>query len=542
MMTSYSRKMPREFFSVPLFPVYFMKPFLLFLFFINLNFAFGQFTNILIDDNGGPEEPSIWINQKNTQNIVAGANLNFIYHSNDGGWTWQKQAMTSDYGVWGDPCIVSDTMGNFYFFHLSNPPNGNWIDRIVCQKSTDGGSSWSNGSFTGLNGAHAQDKEWAIFDPHTQNIYVTWTQFDAYGSAQPTDSSIILFSKSTDLGATWSTPKRINKVAGNCLDGDETTEGAVPAIGEDGEIYVSWSFNDAIYFDRSSDEGDTWLDEDIIATTQPGGWDYAIPGLFRCNGLPVTKCDLSNSAWHGTIYLNWSDQRNGLQNTDIFFAKSIDGGDTWSDPVKVNDDFTQTNQFLTWMDVDQTNGAIYVVFYDRRYHTGESTDVFLAYSHDGGTTFTNVKISDSSFIPNPSTFLGDYTNISAYDGKIVPIWTRIDASQSSLWTAQIDMTTVSEPAALSNAKHFVLYQNDPNPFSETTTIEMNIGESGYYTLTLFDLMGRKVADLLSNQFLKEGPEKVILNAKQLGLFETTYYYSLRAGNEMTTKQLVFIHH
>jgi hypothetical protein len=109
-----------------------------------------------------------------------------------------------------------------------------------------------------------------------------------------------------------------------------------------------------------------------------------------------------------------------------------------------------------------------------------------------------------------------------------------------VWTAQIDITAVSEPAATLSPKHFVLFQNDPNPFSETTTIEMNIGESGYYTLILFDLMGRKVADLLSNQFMKEGPQEVTLDAKQLGLWETTYYYSLRGGNEMTTKQLVFI--
>lgn len=517
-----------------------MKSFLLFVFFFNLNFSFGQFTNILIDDSGNPDETTIWINPKNTQNIVAGANLNFTYHSNDGGWTWQKNALTSDYGVWGDPCIVSDTAGNFYYIHLSNPPNGNWIDRIVCQKSTNGGESWSGGSFTGLNGARAQDKAWAIFDPHTQNIYVTWTQFDAYGSAQATDSSVILFSKSTDLGETWSTPKRISRKAGDCLDGDKTTEGAIPAIGDNGEIYVSWSFNDAIYFDRSSDEGDTWLNEDIVAATQPGGWDFAISGLFRCNGLPVTKCDLSNSAYHGTIYINWSDQRNGLLNTDIFLAKSIDGGNTWSDPVKVNDDFTQTDQFLTWMDVDQTDGAIYVMFYDRRNYATDNTDVFLAYSYDGGATFTNVKISDSSFIPDPGTFLGDYTNISVYDGKIAPIWTRIDASHSSVWTAQIDMTGVSEPAVSLNAKHFVLYQNDPNPFSETTTIEMNIGESGYYTLTLFDMMGRKVTSLLSNQFMNEGQKNVTLDAKQLGLWESTYYYSLRRGNEMTTKQLVFI--
>ncbi|HYV92349.1 MAG TPA: hypothetical protein VE978_11215 [Chitinophagales bacterium] len=517
-----------------------MKRLLLLFFISNLQVSFAQFTNILIDHNGDPNETTICVNPNNPQNIVGGANLNFTYQSNDGGLTWEKNSVSCPYGVWGDPCIISDTMGNFYFIHLSNPPNGNWIDRIVCQKSTDSGASWSNGSYTGLNGARAQDKAWAIFDALSQNIYVTWTQFDSYGSNDPADSSIILFSKSTDLGVTWSTPMRINRTAGDCHDSDGTVEGAVPAVSDDGKIYVAWSLNDTIYFDRSDDEGDTWLDADIAASSQPDGWDYNIQGLQRCNGLPVTKCDLSNSPYHGTIYINWTDQRNGSANTDVFIAKSTDNGNTWSDAVKVNDDTTQTNQFMSWMDVDQTDGVIYVVFYDRRNYVNKNTDVFLAYSTDGGSTFTNVKISEDLFSPSASVFLGDYTNISAYDGKVVPIWTREDGGQTSVWTAQIDIATLAETASPLATKHFMLYQNVPNPFSDITTIEMNIGQSGYYTLTLFDMMGRKIADLISNQFLRRGHAKITLDARRLGLNESAYYYSLRKDNEIMTKQLVIV--
>lgn len=65
----------------------------------------------------------------------------------------------------------------------------------------------------------------------------------------------------------------------------------------------------------------------------PGGWDYVIPGLQRCNGLPVTACDLSNGPNRGTIYANWSDQRNGTNDTDVWLSKSEDGGNNWkSDP------------------------------------------------------------------------------------------------------------------------------------------------------------------------------------------------------------------
>jgi hypothetical protein len=249
---------------------------------------------------------------------------------------------------------------------------------------------------------------------------------------------------------------------------------------------------------------------------------------------------LSNGAYHGTIYINWTDQRNGNTNTDVFIAKSTDDGNTWSDAIKVNDDTTTANQFLSWMDVDQTDGVIYVVFYDRRNYSNKNTDVFLAYSSDGGATFTNVKISENLFSPGASVFLGDYNNISVYDGKVAPIWTREDGGQTSVWTAQIDIATLAETASPLAAKHFMLYQNVPNPFSGITNIEMNIGQSGYYTLTLFDLMGRKIADLLSNEFLRRGHKIVTLDTRQLGLNESAYYYSLRKENEIMTKQLVIV--
>jgi hypothetical protein len=205
----------------------------------------------------------------------------------------------------------------------------------------------------GLNGTKVQDKAWIAVDPVTNNLYVTWTQFDQYGSNNPADSSVIMFSRSTDGGATWSTAKRINKTAGDCIDSDNTVEGAVPAVGPNGEVYVAWAGPDGLIFDRSTDTGNSWLDNDISVSTISGGWDYSIPGISRANGLPITACDLSNGPYHGNIYINWSDQRNGINNTDVWLVKSTDGGNTWSAPARVNDDTTQNHQFFTWMTIDK---------------------------------------------------------------------------------------------------------------------------------------------------------------------------------------------
>ncbi|MEZ5146518.1 MAG: sialidase family protein [Bacteroidales bacterium] len=68
--------------------------------------------------------------------------------------------------------------------------------------------------------------------------------------------------------------------------------------------------------------------------------------INRCNGLPITVCDLSGGPNNGTIYINWSDQSNGEDDTDVWVVKSTDGGDTWSEPMRVNDDPPGKQQFL----------------------------------------------------------------------------------------------------------------------------------------------------------------------------------------------------
>jgi hypothetical protein len=388
----------------------------------------------------GPCEPSIYINPKNTNEIVAGSVLNTVYHSKNGGKTWTMQTLKSPFGVYGDPVITADYQGNFYYAHLSDPDGQGWssekiLDRIVVQRSEDGGETWNDGGFAGNHHPKDQDKQWLAVNPETNEIYMTWTEFDKYDSPKETDKSRILFSKSSDKGETWSESVTINEFSGNCLDDDKTTEGAVPAVGKNGEIYVAWAYNEKIYFDKSLDGGKTWLAKDKIAATQPGGWTFQIEGISRCNGLPITAVDRNTN----TIYINWTDQRNGENDTDVWLVKSTDGGETWSKPKRVNDDKSGKQQFLSWLTIDQTDGTLYTVFYDRRNYNDISTDVYIAYSTDGGETFINKKISETPFKPSAFNFFGDYNNISAHNGIVRPIWTRADGFRLSVWTALVDV-------------------------------------------------------------------------------------------------------
>jgi Neuraminidase (sialidase) len=138
--------------------------------------------------------------------------------------------------------------------------------------------------------------------------------------------------------------------------------------------------------------------------------------------------------------VNWADQRNGKDNTDIWLKKSTDGGKTWSTDIKVNADNSDRHQFLSWITVDPSTGYLYVVYYDRRKTVGNQTDVYLSVSKDGGSTFKDYKINTTSFLPNDEVFFGDYTNISAQNGVIRPIWTQLENREITLYTAIVNQS------------------------------------------------------------------------------------------------------
>jgi len=392
----------------------------------------------------GPCEPSICINPANPRNIVAGSILDRVHVSFDGGLTWKNEKLESSFGVYGDPVVRIGPKGKVYYSHLSNPAgkayaSEEFLDRIVVQTSINAGRSYNDGTSPNNDRTKDQDKQWLYADPSTGALLMTWTEFDKYASKSEEDKSRILFSMSEDGASTWSVPIAISDKEGDCIDDDNTTEGAVPVMDANGNIYVTWAFDNKIYLDISFDKGESWLPYDIEVTDQFGGWALDIPGISRCNGMPILGIDRSPGANSGNLYINWSDQKNGKDDTDIWISKSTDGGLTWSERIRVNNDAPGKHQFFSWMDIDPVTGYIYIVFYDRRAYDDNKTDVYLAYSTNGGKTFQNQLISEQPFTPISNIFFGDYNDISAKNGVVRPIWTRYEDGELSVWTSIIDI-------------------------------------------------------------------------------------------------------
>ena len=468
------------------------KHLLIFIITVNIGISplFAQFTNVMIDNGGGPEEPSIVINPLNTNQVFAGSNIDNRYRSNDGGATWISGTLSSSFGTAGDPCLTADSVGNLFYFHLTNS-----LDRVVCQKSTNAGVSYANGSYTWNNNSLLQDKEWATTDLHTGNLYVTWSQYDNGFSPGPTDSSRIYFAKSTDHGSTFTNGIRINQIAGDCLYLDITDPH--PFVGVNGEIYVTFMDSAGIRFNKSVDFGNTWLtSQPLIAAVGYTRYD-SVPGVNRIRSMPYSACDRSSGVHQGNLYVSWADQRNGMNNSDIFFVKSTNGGNTWSAPMKINTDNSDHHQYRNAMTVDQTNGNIYIVYYDRRNHiNNDSTDVFLARSTDGGTTWTDVKISNSAFYSPGVAFDGDYIDISAHAGKVRPIWTRTDNFMTSIWTCLYNESTVGI-SSVPGRNDGLSFTVNPNPANVVAAVSFT-GEAIHLEGTIMDAEGRTVKSFSLN--------------------------------------------
>jgi len=399
-----------------------------------------------------PAEVSIAINPKNPDNIVAASFQtgrpprpragSYNYVSMDGGKTWKTIPVGNPKNLTqGDDTVYFGSDGTAYHAHLSFAGIGaarplRAESGILAEASKDGGLSWSD-SVPAINHINSvtpfEDKPGIVVDnapgsPHEGYVYLAWTRFDVYGSSDPECHSQIYFSRSTNHGQTFSMPFRISDSGGDCRDSDNTVEGVVPAVGVKGEVYVVWAGPLGLIFKKSLDGGLTFSKDKVVGS-MPGGWDFSVEGLDRANGMPVTGVDLSNGPNRGTLYVNWIDARNG--DPDVFVMSSRDNGDTWTAPVRVNDDPVKNGkvQFFTWMSVDPIDGAVNVIFYDRRDTTAAMTKLTLARSVDGGSSFVNYRIDVSPFVCDPRVFFGDYSGISAYGGRVVPVFMHFGADK-----------------------------------------------------------------------------------------------------------------
>lgn len=410
-------------------------------------------------ENGPANEVTIAVNPTDPNNLIAGAKdytlgprqgregyrvWSGYYWSRDGGKTWGNGLMgypdieNSVLGIYdeiSDPVVAFGPDGTAYYSGLAINYESKLIpgfpprfvhNGIYVAKSTDGGKTYSQITFVveSPDNNIFNDKQWFVVDPYNpQYIYVSWS-IHTWAMDTGFQARVVL-SRSTDGGRTWDPPRDISRT----FEGRQQGSGTIPVVGPDGDIYVTWiDYNEGtLMLSKSRDQGLTWpiFSETIINVEilpyQMEGNEYRTPTI------PSMAADRSKADTSGNLYIVWNDYHNG--NSDIVLIRSEDGGNTWSDPIQVNDDLNSTaDQFFPFISVS-SNGDVHIVFYDKRDDPNNHLiDVFYAHSKDGKTFDPNWCITTNSSDPSYSyhqsgnVFIGDYIGIDSSDNYAYAIW------------------------------------------------------------------------------------------------------------------------
>ncbi len=104
-------------------------------------------------------------------------------------------------------------------------------------------------------------------------------------------------------------------------------------------------------------------------------------------------------------------------------------------------------------------------------------------------------------------------------------------------TGTFTITGVDELANAGLPTVYSLSQNYPNPFNPTTTINFALPKAGDVSLVVYDILGRKVAELVNGN-LAAGYHTINFNASNFA--SGVYFYRLQAGNFVSVKKLMLL--
>ncbi len=217
---------------------------------------------------------------------------------------------------------------------------------IYYANSTDGGLSFNPSLRVNNDAVAAEQGEPAIAVASDRSVYAVWT--DPRNGARGSD---IYFSKSTDLGATWSPNFFVNDDTGNRAQ--SAPDIAIDALNT---VYVAWS-----------DSRDTNTGPDIYATRSiNGGASFAANVRVNDDLGAVYQGSPSLAVNAGRVHAAWGDERTrGATWRDVYSASSPDGL-SWGSNMKVTDDSLSTNvQDMTTIAVDGS-GDTHVAWLDGR--------------------------------------------------------------------------------------------------------------------------------------------------------------------------------
>jgi hypothetical protein len=322
-----------------------------------------------------------------------------VSRSTDNGATWTTvQPLNtnagSDSGDDASPQVTTDGAGNWVAVWHSDDTLGGTIGTdydILVSRSTDNGATWT--APAALNTNAGTDSLWDYRPQVTTggagNWVAVWESNENLGGTIGTDYDILV-SRSTDNGATWTTPAALNSNAATDSGLDAvvqvTTDGAgnwVAVWYSDDNLGGTIGTDSDILVSRSTDNGATWTAVAALNTnagTDSGGdWPHQVTTDGAGNWVAVWYSDDSLGGTIGTDY-------------DVLVSRSTDNGATWTAVTALNSNAGTDSGFDGSPQVTTDGAGNWVAVWYSNENVGGTigwdTDILVSRSTDNGATWT----------------------------------------------------------------------------------------------------------------------------------------------------------
>lgn len=146
-----------------------------------------------------------------------------------------------------------------------------------------------------------------------------------------------------------------------------------------------------------------------------------------------------------------------------------------------------------------------------------------------GTTTLDVDTVTASQLQLPNNFLAVNTK---YYWRVAGKNAIGEGPYSSVWNFTTGVTNI-EPTSLPTV--YELYRNYPNPFNPTTKIKFDIPENSFVSLKIYDITGREVANLVSQEM---APGRYEFDWNASAYSSGVYFYRINAGSFVKTYKMI----
>ena len=430
-------------------------------------------------------ESMVWHSAKVGDNTVVvnyndhnGNNYSGTSYSTDGGATFTQilpAPFSSGHGEnYGDPIVVYNLkLQKWFAGDLAGGCGGQGIGTW----SSPDGINWTVGPCAHNNSGDDRESMWVDNNPFSRvygRMYISFNNFNV-GNGE-------LFVTHSDDGATWSSPVALSSGFIRDVQVTGAPPGApAPNVGYTSTVFVAamdegsggLSTRQNVMY-RSTDGGATWSSSIMGARFNAVGDGVCASNSYFADVFPIWR----HMGWgepgvgaNGVVHYAYAGQGQATNDHgDIYYVRSTDNGQTWSTPIKLNDD--TGGQYKTqWMPSLSVNfnvagfqqvSKVTVSWYDRRQATtacNAATDPGCSYyrygaqSPDNGATWQpNIQISDQ-LIPQPTQndggvqpcYAGDYDYNTAYGNTAYITWTDGRVSVGGVQVQNVDLDAVPEP-------------------------------------------------------------------------------------------------